>query len=62
LIYPSNFRKDSAADFISTLDKDGDGKITFLELLKELFPMTPSKQLNDVYRRFYPEAVTKPMK
>jgi hypothetical protein len=44
------------------LDKDGDGRITFLELLKELFPMTPSKQLNDVYRKYYPEAVTKPAK
>jgi Ca2+-binding EF-hand superfamily protein len=51
--------KGAAADFISTLDKDGDGKITFLELLKEMYPMTPSKQLNDVYRKFYPEAVAK---
>jgi hypothetical protein len=56
------FRKGNAADFIATIDRDGDGKITFLELLKELFPMTPSKQLNDIYRKFYPEAIAKPIK
>ncbi len=44
------------------MDKDGDGKITFLELLKEMFPMTPSKTLNDVYRQYYPEVVAKPSK
>jgi hypothetical protein len=44
------------------MDKDGDGKITFLELLKEMFPMTPSAQLNAIYRKFYPEAVAKATK
>ena len=62
LLLKYDFRKGNAADFIATIDKDGDGRITFLELLKELFPMTPSKQLNDVYRKFYPEAVPKPIK
>jgi len=54
--------KNIAADFIATLDKDGDGKITFLELLKEMYPMTPSKRLNDIYRKYYPEAVPKGIK
>ena len=62
LLLKYHFRKGNAADFIATIDKDGDGKITFLELLKELFPMTPSKQLNDIYRKFYPEALPKPIK
>jgi hypothetical protein len=57
-----HFRKSNAADFIATMDKDGDGKVTFFELLKELFPMTPSKQLNDIYRKFYPEAAPKTIK
>mmetsp|Transcript_10263 Transcript_10263/g.21767 ORF Transcript_10263/g.21767 Transcript_10263/m.21767 type:complete len:151 (-) Transcript_10263:60-512(-) len=53
---------DMASDFIDSMDKDGDGTITFYELLKELYPNTLASRLQAMYKLAYPDAPQKQIK